>query len=248
VRKLVAPLVLFSLAAVLMGAGAAVPVRANGAAPHVLADAQLTLKLTSTTPGVTFIGNTLVCPAVEIATSSGRDPAPCEFTIESTGGIQPDSVEVTMTAAGITPAEASARKFAIEPRPRALVYLRTAPQTIYRFTGAQLPATVEPGVVWGTGAGTALDNSDLGTTIVVTYSVVAIAVGGATGTPATPTPFVSVGGATSHPSRTSTPPPTASASESSSNNSTPFFALLTCLLLAAMCLTVVYMQRRSIDR
>jgi len=188
------------------------------------------------------------------------DQEACAFTISSVGTVSPDSIAVTMTASGITPAQAAAHKFAIAPQPGPLAYLGTTSQTIYTFTGAQLPATVNPGVVWGTNAGTDLDNSDMGTTIVVTYTVVAESLEGATGAPvasATPVPTVTpvptktpgeiVEGATGAPGQTTTPPPTASPGGSSgSNPSTPLLTLLVCFLLAGLGLSAVLYQRRSI--
>jgi hypothetical protein len=205
--------------------------------------------------GVTFSGNTLVCPPMLITTSSGENLAACEFTISSTGAVAPTSLAVTMTASGITPAQVAAHKFAIAPQPGQLAYLGTTSQTLYTFTGAQLPATVNPGVVWGANAGTDLDNSDLGSTIVVTYTVVAESAEGATGAPvATPTsvatksPVEFVGGATGAPGQTATLPPTGSAGNSSSNNSTPLFPLAICFLLAGLGLIAAQYQRRSVRR
>ena len=249
-RKFAAPFLTLGLAAVLMGAAAAsAPV--DGARPHVFADSGMTLQLTSSMPGVTFNGTALVCPPMLIVASSGENLTACEFTISSTGSVAPSSLAVTMTASGITPAQAAAHKFAIAPQPGPLAYLGTTSQTIYTFTGAQLPATVNPGVVWGTNAGTDLDNSDMGTTIVVTYTVVAESLEGATGAPvATPTSVASgseaVEGATGVPGQTATLPPTGSAGNSSSNNSTPLFPLAICFLLAGLGLIAAQYQRRSI--
>ncbi len=274
-RKLATPLVMLGLAVVLMGAGVAASGPADQAAPNVFTDSRLTLQLTSSMPGVTFSGNTLVCPPMLITTSSGENLAACEFTISSTGAVAPSSLAVTMTASGITPAQAAAHKFAIAPQPGPLAYPGTSSQTIYTFTGAQLPATVNPGVVWGANAGGALDNSDLGATIVITYTVVAETlegatgtpvasgtpvatktpvefVGGATGTPvapvATKTPVEFVGGATGAPGQTATPPPTVSTNGPSGNDSSPLFALLICFLLGLVGLTAVKVQRRTMRR
>ncbi|HEX7497809.1 MAG TPA: hypothetical protein VF344_05020, partial [Candidatus Limnocylindrales bacterium] len=157
------------------------------------------------------------------------------------------SLAVTMTVSGITPAQAAAHKFAIDPQPGALVYFHTSSQTVYSFTGAQLPATVHPGLAWGANAGGALDNSDLGATIVVTYTVVAESLEGATGSPATtPTPVESVEAATGAPGQTSTPPPTVAASGQSGHDSSPLFALLICFLLAVIGLIAAEYQRRSV--
>ena len=216
VRKLATPLVMLALALVLMGAGVAASGPADGAGSHVFTDSGLTLQLTSSMPGVTFSGNTLVCPPMLITTSSGENLAACEFTISSIGAVAPSTVVVTMTMAGITPAEVAADKFAIAPQPGPLVYPGTSPKTIYSFTGAGLPVTVSPGVVWGATAGTALDNSDLSATIVVTYTVVAESLEGPTASPTpTPTPTPTV-------TPTVTPTSTPTSTPTVTPTSTPF--------------------------
>lgn len=249
-RKLATPLVLLSLAVLLMAVGVSV-VAARPADPQIIVDGQMTLRLTSPTAGVTFNGKTLVCPPTSITTSSGVNQDPCEFKIESIGAVQPSSVAVSMTVSGITAAEASAEKFALDRHQGTLVHFDTTSQTIYTFTGAQLPANVDPDLVWGANAGRPLDNSDLGATIVVTYTVVAQSLEGVTATPTvapTKTPFESLRGATGAPGQVATPPPTASASGSSNNDSTPLPALLICLLLGAIGLGAARFQRRSVRR
>ena len=149
-----AALILSVLAVVLMGAG---PV--NG---------QMKIQLSSTTPGVVFDGDTLVCPTLMIEASSGRQ-APCEIKIESIGDIPPGSVIVSITASGLTSAEIAAKKFAIVGQ-NGPVYLEPSAQIAFSFSG--LTATLAPVVVWGGNAG-ALDDTDLGAAIVVTYTVVA---------------------------------------------------------------------------
>jgi hypothetical protein len=238
-------LVLLGLAVVLMGAGVAASAPVDGARDHVFTDSGMTLQLTSSMPGVTFSGNTLVCPPMLITASSGVSQAACGFTISSTGAVAPSSLAVTMTVSGITPAQAAAKKFAIDPQPGPLAYFGTTSQTIYTFTGTQLPATVNPAVLWGANSGSELDNSDLGATIVVTYTVVAESLEGATGAPvASGTEIVEA--ATGAPGQTSTPPPTGSASDPSRNDSSPLFALLICFLLGLIGLTAAMAQRRSV--
>jgi hypothetical protein len=156
-----------------------------------------------------------------------------------------------MTVSGITAAEASAEKFAIDRHQGPLVHFETTSQTIYTFTGAQLPATIDPGLVWGANAGRPLDNSDLGATIVVTYAVVAQSLEGVTATPTvapTTTPFQSLRGATGAPGQMATPPPTAAASGSLRTDSVPLFALLICFLFAVIALAVARVHRRSVRR
>jgi hypothetical protein len=249
VRKFASPLLILGLAGVTLvgAAGVAASSRAGYVSPHVFTDAGLTLKLTSSTPGVTFSGDTLVCPPMLIMTSSGKNLVACEFTISSTGQAAPSFLEVTMTVSGITPAQVFARKFAINPQPGPLVYFGTTSQTVYAFTGAQLPATVNPGLVWGANAGAVLDNSDLGATLVVTYTVVAVSVQGETASPVASGSEI-VEGQTFQPRASATPPPTGSASDSSIVGSTPLFALLICFFLGWISLIVVAVRRRSVHR
>ena len=241
---------MLGLAAVLMVAGVAAAAPTDGTGPHISTDGGMTLQLTSTMPGVTFNGTTLVCPPMLIAASSGENLAACEFTISSTGAVAPGSLAVSMSVSGLTPAELAADKFAIAPGSGPLVHPGTTPQTIYTFTGADLPVTVSPGVAWGTNAGTALDNSDMGASIAVTYTVVAESLEGATATPvSTRAPGEIVEGATGAPVQAVTPPPTASSSGSSgTDSSTPPFVLLICLVLAGLGLSAVEYGRRSVRR
>ena len=242
---------MLGLALVLMGAEVAATAPADGAGSNTITEGQMPLQLTSSMPGVTFSGNTLVCPPMLITTSSGENLAACEFTISSIGAVAPSSLAVNMTVSGITPAQAAAHKFAIAPQPGPLAYFGTTSQTIYTVTGAELPVTVSPGAVWGANAGTDLDNSDLGATIVVTYTVVAQSFEGVTATPTvapTKTPFQSFLGATGAPGQMPTPPPTSSANNSSSGGSTPLFALLICFLLAGIALATGRSRRRSVRR
>ncbi len=239
---------MLGLALVLMGAEVAAVAAADGAGPDTITQGQMTLQLSSTTPGVTFAGNTLVCPSVLITTSSGQNTKACEFTISSIGAVAPSSVTVSMSVSGATPAQIAAGKFAIAPRSGTLVRFLATPQTLYTFAGADLPATVEPGVVWGGMAGVPLDNSDMGATIVVTYSVVAESVEGATAAPtiASAGPSLEIVGAeTGRPVRTASPPPTSSANGRSAGDSVPLLALLTCLLLGSIGLAAATSRRRG---
>jgi hypothetical protein len=200
VRKIATSLALLGLAVALVGAGVTAAC-SSGGAPFPISDGHMTLKLSSTMPGVTFHGDTLVCPPLLITTSSGANLTACRFTISSTGSIRPGWVAVSMTVAGVTPAQVSARKFAIDPQPGPLVYFRTTSQPVYAFTGAQLPATVNPGLLWGDKAGTQLDNGDLGAVFVVTYTVVAES--------SAPTPTIRPTSTPTRPTATPTRPPCA---------------------------------------
>ncbi len=249
-RKIATPVVMLGLALVLMGAAVAATGPVDGAGPNTITEGQMTLRLTSTLPGATFSGHTLACPPVLITASSGDNPAACEFTISSTGAVPPSSVTVTMAVSGITPAEAPADEFAIVPAPGRLVHFQTTSQTIYSFTGADLPVTVDPELAWGVNAGgVALDDADLGASFVVTYTVLAVAVEGATATLVpTNTPSQAVGGVTATPGRITAPPTASSGGSSGGNDPTPLFALLISFLLGALGLGTVAYQRRRIRR
>jgi hypothetical protein len=243
-RKLAPALVLIALAI----AAVAMPAMTDGAAPQTITTGQVTLRLSSTTPGATLQGNTLVCPPLSILSSSGREVTPCAITIESVGTIEPTAVIVDLTVTGITPAEASARKFAIDPQPGSMVYFEPTTQTLYSLSAAQLPATVHPAVVWGVNAGTPLDNGDLGEHLGVTYTVVAESLDGPTAPIATQTPFESFAGVTSGPGQNVTPPPTASDPRSSSDGSAPILLLEICALLFGLGLTAIQFRRRQVRR
>lgn len=231
-----------------MGAGAGAASVADRQASQILTDGQMTLRLSSTMPGVTFDGRTLICPPMLITTSSGVNRAACRFTIESTGSITPTAISIDVSVTGISAAQVSGYKFAIDANPGPLVYLRTTPQTVYTFTGAQLPVTVDPAVAWGTYVGSALDNSDLGATIVVSYTVVAEALGGETASPVA-SGSEAVEGETATPARTATPPPTGShRNGSGGNDSLLWLALLICIAGGGLGLAAALLQRRSISR
>ncbi len=244
--KLAKPLVLVGLAVLLMGAGVGTPPASTGQVSQILADGQMSLRLTSTAPGVTFDGRTLICPPMLILTSSGVNSAACKFTIESTGTITPATVSIDMSVTGISAGQVSGHKFAIDPNPGPLVYLRTTSQLLYTFTGAQLPVTVDPALAWGVNVGSALDNSDLGAMIVVSYTVVAEALSGETASPVASGSEV-VEGETAVPAQTATPPPTGSRRDGSGGNgSLPWLALLLCLVSGGLGLAAARLQRRSI--
>lgn len=253
VRKVATSLVLLGLATLLASAGADAVAGAGVPTRHTIAAGRMTLRISSTMSGVTFTADALVCPPMLITTASGVNENACEFTIESTGEVQATSITVSMTVSGITADQVSSRKFAIAPRPGDLIYFGTAPRVVYSFAGAQLPVTVDPAVVWGANAGTALDNSDMGSTIVVTYTLVAESLEGASASPAstptkapTATPVELVGGVTAAPGRTATPPPTGSVDGFSGGSANSLLALLICLLLGSLGLAVVWLERRAV--
>ena len=159
----------FVLAYGVIGSGATFT--ATASASQTINVGQMTLVLSSTTPGATFVGDVLVCPALTIITASGLDPVGCNFKIASTGSITPAQVNVKMSASidGGT-------KFGIAPTgifgSALFVYLHTTQQTLGHVFGNQLPATVNVPVSWGEYAGPdSLDNTDMGKTIVISYSI-----------------------------------------------------------------------------
>ena len=247
--------VMLGVAAVLMCAAVtsvalAVSKPAEQPVRPALADGGMTLKLTSTQPGVTFDGGTLVCPPVEIQTSSGRASDACQFTISSVGDVLPETLTVSMRVTGLSPAQVGAGKFAIEPEPGKLVHAQPSEQTVYTFTGASLPLTLSPGIAWGAAAGTPLDNGDLGARLVVTYAVLAESAEGATASPhpsSTPGPTESVGGVTFAPGPTASPPPTTSSSDLWAGYSSQMLLPLIALALGCLGLVAVWSRRRRSD-
>lgn len=158
----------FVLAYGVIGSGATFT--ATAAASQTINVGQMTIVLSSTTAGATFVGDVLVCPAVTIITASGLDPVGCNFTIQSTGTIVPSQVNVLMTASvngglryGIAPTGLFGGSL--------FYWLTTSPQTIGHLIGNQVPATVNVPVYWGEYAGEALDNDNMGQTIVISYSI-----------------------------------------------------------------------------
>jgi hypothetical protein len=239
---------MLGLAVALMGAGAGASSVSDRHVSQIVTNGQMSLRLTSTTPGVTFDGRTLICPPMLITTSSGTNRAACRFTIESIGSITPATVSIDMSVTGISAAQVSGHKFAVDPNPGPLVYLRKTPQTLYTLAGGQLPVTVDPAVAWGASAGSALDNSDLGATIVIAYNVVAEALGGETASPVASGSEI-VEGETATPGRTATPPPTSSRRDGwGGNDPTPWLVLLICLMCGTLGLAATRIRRRSIPR
>jgi hypothetical protein len=159
----------FVMAFGVIGSGATFT--ATTSASQTLTVGQMTIVLSSTTPGATFVGDVLVCPAVAIITASGLDPVGCNFSIASTGSIAPAQVNVNMTAS-----VDGGQKYGIAPTGltsgAAFYWLKTTPQTIGHAFGNQLPANVSVPISWGEFAGNdSLDNTDMGKTIVVSYSI-----------------------------------------------------------------------------
>jgi hypothetical protein len=159
----------FVMAFGVIGSGATFT--ASAGVSQTLTVGQMTLQLSSTTPGATFNGNDLVCPTVVITTASGLDPVGCNFKVESTGNITPAQVNFLMSAT-----VDGGTKFGISPTglqgSALFYYLHTSQQTIGHAFGINLPAVVNSPVSWGEYAGNdSLDNTDMGKTIVITYSI-----------------------------------------------------------------------------
>lgn len=171
----------FVLAYGVIGSGATFT--ATASASQTLTVGQLTLRISSTTPGSTFVGDTLVCPAFTVVTASGPGttggvgPA-CNIKIESIGNIAPSQVNVIMTAAtdgthlnryGVFPTGFPTTAGHTEG---AFFALGTTAQQIGHFFATELPGTINLPLDWGESVGPlALDNADMGTTVVVSYSI-----------------------------------------------------------------------------
>jgi hypothetical protein len=183
-RKRLAILLALSLSTVMaygiIGTGATFT--ASAGASQTLTVGQMTLKISSTTAGAYWDGPTLVCPAYHIVTASGpygSDPA-CDIKIESVGDIAPSQVNVLMTATtdGSHLARYSVAPVGIHlgdgPLPGSdgpAFTLATSSQQIGYAFGVELPKVVSLPLSWGEYAGPdALDNADMGTTVIVSYS------------------------------------------------------------------------------
>jgi len=159
----------FVMAYGVIGSGATFT--ASAGVSQTLTVGQMTLQLSSTTPNAYFDGATLVCPAIAITTASGLDPVGCNFKVESTGSITPSQVNFFMSAS-----VDGGQKYGIAPTgllgSAGFYFLQTAQQTIGHVFGNALPAVVNVPVSWGEYAGPlALDNTDMGKVIVISYSI-----------------------------------------------------------------------------
>lgn len=184
-RKRIALLLGISLTFVMaygvLGSGATFT--ATAAASQTLTVGQMTLKLSSSTPGAGFDGNTLVCPTFVVLTASGPGTTggvgpQCNLKVESIGQITPAQVNVLMTAAtngshlsryGLFPTGFPTGPGHTEG---AFFTLATTQQQIGHFFASELPGTMDLPLDWGESVNNlALDNADMGTTVVVSYSI-----------------------------------------------------------------------------
>jgi len=171
----------FVMAYGVLGSGATFT--ATAAATQTLTVGNMTLQLSSSTVGSYFDGSTLVCPSFTVVTASGPgttgQPGPqCNLKIESTGSIVPAEVDVKMSAAtngthlsryGLFPTGFPTTAGHTEG---AFFFLATGSQQIGHFFGFELPGTINLPLDWGESVGAlALDNADMGTTVVVSYSI-----------------------------------------------------------------------------
>jgi predicted ribosomally synthesized peptide with SipW-like signal peptide len=180
IRKWALAIALGAIGLSAIGAGVAATFTDQATASQTITVGALDIQLSSTTPGATVSpdGDTLTCPPLAINTASGLDPIGCTITVTSVGTITPAQVNVTMTAAtdgaalsrfGITPTGFPTGVGHTEP---GFFTLSTSPQQIGHFFMTELPGTFSVPVSWGEYAGpAALDNGDMGKTVVVTYTV-----------------------------------------------------------------------------
>jgi hypothetical protein len=134
----------------------------------------MAIQVSSTTPGVTIGSDgTVTCPTLHISSDSGTDAVGCSFTIASIGTTAPAMVTATMTADS-----EGGNKFSVySDRVGYSFPLTVAPQLVGSNSGAHLPWTENTAVSWGSAAldrsGTALGMGDVGTSITLSYAIVA---------------------------------------------------------------------------
>ena len=138
----------------------------------------MTLTLTPVSPGETVNADgSITCAPVLIKTSMGSDTT-CSFSIASAGTIPAGSLKVNVSETGLSGSQLSNHKFSVNQNGTfggSSVYVTTTTQQLYSFTAAQLPVTVNPQTWWGfpSAPQTNLDNTDFGSSLVITYAIVA---------------------------------------------------------------------------
>jgi predicted ribosomally synthesized peptide with SipW-like signal peptide len=175
IRKWAAALAVTALALGLIGAGVAATFTDDATASQTATVGVMDIQLDSSTAGATLStdGDTLTCPAIHITTASGMDLVGCNVQIKSMGDIQPAQVTVKVQA---TITNGDLGKFGIAPTGlqggQLFYWLSNSQQTIGHVFGNQLPANVNVPLSWGEYAGPeALDNDEMGASVVVTYSI-----------------------------------------------------------------------------
>jgi hypothetical protein len=177
-RKRVTILLALALGAVLafgiIGTGAEFVF--NGSASQTINVGSLQLELDSDTPGATVSGNTVTCPAILVTQSSSSfsgGPV-CNIKVRSIGTVPALNLSVFMSAATDG---AHLDRFAVSATgvtPGGAHVLTTGSTPIGVATA--FPASIDMETSWGyaaaAGSGLALDNNDMGKTVVVTYSLV----------------------------------------------------------------------------
>ena len=148
----------------------------NGSASQTITVGSLELQLDSTTPGATVNGNTLTCPAILVTSSSsdwGGGPV-CNITVRSVGTVPAKNLSFSMQAATNG---AHLDRFAVSASgvtPGGAFVLKTTSQSIGVATS--FPASVNMETSWGyanaASSTIALDNDDMGKTVVVSYTLV----------------------------------------------------------------------------
>ncbi len=152
-RKVAGLLMAFGLAVGLIGAGVGASFTDSATAVANINVGTFGISIDSTTPNavVSNANHTVTCPTVSIM-SSAAATAPCEFTVTSTGTINP-TITITATTPASLGTNAVTSLLAI-PTP----FVLTTPQS---FNG---------GLSWGV-----LDNTALGQSSSITYTISASA-------------------------------------------------------------------------
>jgi hypothetical protein len=177
VRKRISILLILTLSAIMaygvIGSGAEFVY--NGSASQTFTVGSLEITLNSSTPGATVNGNTVTCPAILITESSSpwTGGPVCNITATSTGSIGALNFSVFMSAATNG---AHLDRFAVT----ATGLLGSTPKVLSNVSApmgvaTSFPVSVDLETSWGyaaaAGSGIALDNNDMGKTVVVSYTL-----------------------------------------------------------------------------
>jgi hypothetical protein len=165
----------FIMAFGVLGSGAGLTF--TGTASQTLTVGQMTIEVTSTTPGATVVmtatGPQVNCPAFFISTSSSPFPTggpTCNVTLNSTGTIAPLNLSVLMQS---TTTGANLGSFQVSPTGLPGMTPKTLSAGLTSLGIASppvFPVSIDLPIAWGWPAGLDdLTNSDMGKAVTVSY-------------------------------------------------------------------------------
>jgi hypothetical protein len=179
IRKIATWLAAAGLALMLVGAGLAATFTDHAGASQTITVGTMDVSLNSDTPGavVSDGGNTLTCPAILVTDSEPAwDIVGCHIQITSSGSISPDRVDLSV---GVWTNGADLSKFMAQFNEGAgswAPHLYGDTPMLSTLTGSVISSTsVVPADVYTYLGWLELGNGEMGKTVVVTYSIDAVA-------------------------------------------------------------------------